>query len=177
LLINKIDLAKEEQVAEKIAHWRERFPTQQIIPISAKDEINIDTLFKHIVESLPVHPPYFDKDQLTDRPERFFAAEIVREKIFLNYKKEVPYSTEVVITSFKEEENIIRVAAEIFCERPTQRAILIGNKGESIKKTGTMARMEMEKFFNKKVFLETYVRVEEDWRSRANKLKEFGYNE
>ncbi len=177
LLINKIDLATDEQIAEKIAYWRERFPTQEIIPISALKEENIGTIFDNIVEKLPQHPPFYDKDQLTDKPEKFFASEILREKIFLNYKKEVPYSCEVVIATFKEEENIIRIAAEIYVERATQRAILIGHQGESIKKTGTMARIEMEKFFNKKVFLEQYIKVEPDWRSKLNKLKEFGYRD
>lgn len=174
LCINKIDLASPEQIAEKIAHWRERFPTQRIIPISAL-KADIGELFDHIVEALPQHPPYFDAEQLTDKPERFFAAEILREKIFLNYKKEIPYSTEVVITSFKEDENIIRIAAEIYVERATQRAIIIGHQGAAIKKIGMQARQEMEKFFNKKIFLEQYVKVEPDWRSKANKLKEFGY--
>jgi GTPase len=177
LLINKIDLATEEQVLQKVSLWRERFPTQEIIPISALMEENIGAIFDNIVENLPLHPPYFDKDQLTYKPEKFFAAEILREKIFLNYKKEVPYSSEVVITSFVEEENIIRIAAEIYVERATQRAILIGHQGESIKKTGTMARLEMEKFFNKKVFLEQYIKVEPDWRGKQNLLKTFGYRE
>ena len=177
LLINKIDLATEEQVAEKIAHWRERFPTQSIIPISALKEENVGNIFDAIVEYLPIHPPYFDKEELSDKPERFFASEILREKIFTNYKKEIPYSCEVVITSFKEEENIIRIAAEIYVERVTQRAILIGHKGESIKKVGTQAREEMEKFFGKKIFLEQFIKVEPDWRSKVLKLRQFGYGQ
>ncbi len=177
LLINKIDLATEEQVQEKIAHWRERFPTQEIIPISALAQQNIGLIFDKVVERLPVHPPYFDKDELTDKPERFFAAEIIREKIFKNYKKEVPYSCEVAIVSFKEEERIIRISAEIYVERITQRAILIGHKGESIKKVGTQAREEMEQFFGKKVFLEQFIKVEPDWRQKAQKLKQFGYSQ
>jgi GTPase len=174
--INKTDLAKPEQVAEKVAYWRTHFPTQEILGMSALTG-EVGFIFDHIVDALPQHPPYFETDQLTDRPERFFAAEIIREKIFLNYKKEVPYSSEVVVVSFKEDENIIRIAAEIYVERSTQRAILIGNKGDALKKTGTLARLDMEKFFGKKVFLETYVKVEPDWRSKANKLKEFGYLE
>ncbi len=177
LLINKIDLATDEQVQEKIAHWRERFPTQEIIPISALAQKNIGLIFDKIVERLPVHPPYFDKDELTDKPERFFAAEIIREKIFKNYKKEVPYSCEVAIVSFKEEEHIIRISAEIYVERITQRAILIGHKGESIKKVGIQAREEMEQFFGKKVFLEQFIKVEPDWRQKAQKLKQFGYSQ
>jgi GTP-binding protein Era len=175
LLINKIDLATEEQIAEKIAHWRERFPTQAIIPISALTEQNTGSIFDSIVEHLPDHPPYFGKEELTDKPERFFASEIIREKIFLNYKKEVPYSCEVSIAAFKEEENIIRISAEIYVERVTQRAILIGHKGESIKKVGIQAREAMEKFFGKKVFLEQFIKVEPDWRSKQQKLRMFGY--
>ncbi|MFY7826086.1 MAG: GTPase Era [Flectobacillus sp.] len=177
LLINKIDLATEEQVQEKIAHWRERFPTQAIIPISALAQKNIGSIFDMIVENLPNHPPYFEKDELTDKPERFFASEIIREKIFKNYKKEIPYSCEVAITAFKEEDNIIRISSEIYVERVTQRAIIIGHKGESIKKVGIQAREELEKFFGKKVFLEQFVKVEPEWRSKAQKLKQFGYSQ
>ena len=177
LLINKIDLATEEQVQEKIAHWRERFPTQAIIPISALGQKNIGSIFDTIVNSLPTHPPYFEKDELTDKPERFFASEIIREKIFKNYKKEIPYSCEVAITAFKEEDNIIRISSEIYVERVTQRAIIIGHKGESIKKVGIQAREELEKFFGKKVFLEQFVKVEPEWRSKAQKLKQFGYSQ
>lgn len=175
LLINKVDLATQEQVEEKIAHWRNRFATQTILPISALHKTGLEELFSLIIKAIPVHPPFFDKESLTDRPERFFAAEIVREKIFLNYKKEIPYSTEVVITSFKEEENIIRILAEIYVERTSQRAILLGHKGASIKKVGIESRQEMEAFFGKQIHLETYIRVEPDWRSKANKLREFGY--
>lgn len=177
LLINKIDLATPAQIEEKIEHWRQRFVSQTIIPISALTEGNIDKVFEMIVDALPLHPPFFPKDELTDKPERFFASEMVREKIFQNYKKEIPYSTEVVITAFKEDEEIIRIAAEIYVERVSQRAIVIGHKGESLKKVGMQARVEMEKFFQKKVFLETFVKVEPDWRSRQNKLKEFGYQQ
>jgi GTPase len=175
LLINKIDLATEEQVAEKIQHWRERFPTQAIIPISALEQKNIGPVFDEIIEKMPFHPPYYDKAELTDKPERFFAAEMLREKIFMNYKKEVPYSCEVVVVGFKEDEKIIKISAEIYVERVTQRAILLGHKGESIKKTGIMAREAMEEFFGKKVYLEQFIKVEPDWRSKAQKLKQFGY--
>lgn len=177
LLINKIDLATPEQIEEKVAYWKERFDNRLILPISALHEQNIDQLFGAMMESLPLHPPYFPKEELTDRPERFFAAETIREKIFLNYKKEVPYSTEVVIIAFKESEDIIRISAEIMVERVSQRAILIGHKGESIKKVGIQAREDMEAFFGKKVFLETFVKVEADWRSKERKLREFGYLE
>jgi GTPase len=177
LLINKIDLATLEQVSEKMAHWRERFPSQAILPIAALHETNTGEVFDRIVGLLPMHPPYFDKDQLTDRPERFFAAEIIREKIFLNYKKEIPYSSEVVVMTFKETEEIIKISAEIYVERATQRAIVIGHKGESLKKVGTQAREELEKFFQKKVFLETYVRVEPDWRKKQQFLQKMGYSD
>jgi GTPase len=177
LLINKIDLAKPEQVEEKVAYWNERFPAFKIIPISALKEENTGKVFDTIISLLPIHPPYFAKDELTDKPERFFVAEMIREKIFLNYKKEIPYSSEVVVIAFKEQEDIIRIAAEIYVERVSQRAILIGHKGESIKKVGIQAREDMEKFFQKKVFLETFIKVEPDWRSKANKLKEFGYQQ
>lgn len=177
LLINKIDQATSEQVEEKVAYWHEHFPTLEILPISALNKINLGLLFDKIVSLLPKHPPFFPKDELTDKPERFFAAEIVREKIFLNYKKEVPYSSEVVITQFQEKDNIIVVAATIFVERVSQRAILIGHLGEKIKKVGTEARLEMEAFFGKKIFLETHIKVEPDWRNQADKLSRFGYNE
>ncbi|GAB3323246.1 GTPase Era [Larkinella ripae] len=177
LLINKIDLATPEQIAEKIQYWQENFKAESILPISALNAQNIGPLFEAIVNRLPVHPPYFPKDELTDRPERFFASEIIREKIFLNYKKEVPYSCEVVITGFKEKEDIIVVQSEILVERATQRAILLGEGGKMIKKTGIMAREELERFFGKKVFLEQYVKVEPDWRSKERALKRFGYEE
>lgn len=177
LLINKIDLATPEQVNEKIQYWQENFKAEAIIPISALNAQNIDQLFEAIVSRLPVHPPYFPKDELTDRPERFFASEIIREKIFLNYKKEVPYSCEVVIMGFKEKDDIIVIQSEILVERATQRAILLGEGGKMIKKTGIMAREELERFFGKKVFLEQYVKVEPDWRSKERALKRFGYEE
>jgi GTPase len=177
LLINKIDLATMEQVQEKINYWKELYPNHEIIPISALNEVNVGVVFDKIVEHLPEHPPFFDKEQLTDKPERFFVSEMIREKIFLNYKQEIPYSSEVVVVAFKESEDIIRISAEIYVERDTQKAILIGHKGSSLKKVGMQARESMEKFFEKKVFLETFVKVEPDWRKRSNKLKSFGYIE
>ncbi|MFD1142764.1 GTPase Era [Larkinella insperata] len=177
LLINKIDLATAEQIDEKIQYWQENFKAEAIIPISALNAQNMERLFEAIIDRLPVHPPFFPKDELTDRPERFFASEIIREKIFLNYKKEVPYSCEVVITGFKEKDDIIVVQSEILVERATQRAILLGEGGKMIKKTGIMAREELERFFGKKVFLEQYVKVEPDWRSKERSLKRFGYEE
>lgn len=175
LIINKIDLATEEDIQEKIAHWKGVFQPAEILTLSALNGEGVSNLMDRILTYLPAHPPYFPKDELTDKPERFFAAEIVREKIFLNYKKEVPYSCEVVITAFKESDDLIRVSSEIYVERSTQRAILLGHKGERIKKVGIEAREEMEKFFGKKVFLEQYIKVEPDWRQKKAKLMGFGY--
>jgi GTPase len=149
----------------------------EIIPISALNGMNIDRLFDSIISHLPNHPPYFPEDELTDKPERFFASEIIREKIFLNYKKEVPYSSEVVVHGFKERDDMIVISADILVERATQRAILLGEKGNMIKKTGIMAREELERFFGKKVFLETHVRVESDWRQKQQMLRRLGYDE
>jgi GTP-binding protein Era len=175
LIINKIDLATEQDINEKIAHWESVLNPREILTLSALNGVGINELMEKVLSYLPVHPPYFPKDELTDKPERFFAAEIVREKIFLNYKKEVPYSCEVVITAFKESDDIIRISSEIYVERATQRAILLGHKGERIKKVGTEARLEMEKFFGKKIFLEQYIKVEPDWRMQKAKLSGFGY--
>ena len=177
LLVNKIDQATQEQVEEKIAYWKEKFNAQEIIPISALNGFNIDRVFEELIGRLPQHPPYFPKDELTDKPERFFASEIIREKIFLNYKAEVPYSSEVVVTGFKEKDDIIVIQAEILVERATQRAILLGEGGKMIKKTGIMARMELERFFGKKVYLEQFVKVEPDWRQKDRMLKRLGYDE
>lgn len=174
-LINKIDTRKGSQVQDKVAYWKELYPELEILPISAKDGFNTDQLLERIIEILPQHPPYFPKDSLTDRPERFFASETIREKIFLNYDQEIPYSSEVVITDFKEEETIIRIRAEIFIERNSQKGIIIGHKGSSLKKVGMEARKDMEDFFGKKVFLETFVKVEKDWRRNEKQLKRFGY--
>ena len=175
LIINKIDLATEEQIKEKIDHWQEILQPSAILTISALQGIGLSDLLAKIIDFLPIHPPYFPKDELTDKPERFFAAEIIREKILMNYKKEIPYSCEVAIVAFKEEEAIIRISAEIYVERATQRAILLGHKGERIKKVGIEARESMEKFFAKKIFLEQYIKVEPDWRMKKAKLEKFGY--
>jgi GTP-binding protein Era len=144
--------------------------------VSALNSFNTERILQAIHENLPEHPAYFPKDEMTDKPERFFASELIREKIFLNYKKEVPYSCEVVVTEFKEKEDIIVIRAEILVERATQRAIIIGHQGEAIKKVGTQARIDMEAFFGKKVFLEQHVKVEPDWRSKTRILDRFGYN-
>ncbi len=176
LIINKIDLATPEIIAEKIDHWQKILNPKEILSISALENVGIEGLLDEVVNLMPFHPPYFPKDELTDKPERFFAAEIIREKIFNNYKKEIPYSCEVVITSFKETDTIIRVLSEIYVERSTQRAILLGHKGERIKKVGIEARIEMEQFFGKQVHLETYIKVEPDWRQKKAKLNNFGYH-
>ncbi|MBK6976948.1 MAG: GTPase Era [Cytophagaceae bacterium] len=175
LIINKIDLASEEAITEKEEHWKTILNPTKILKISALNNVGIDILLNQVLDFLPEHPPYFPKDELTDKPERFFAAEIVREKIFLNYKKEVPYSCEVVVTEFKETDDLIKIYSEIYVERATQRAILLGHKGERIKKVGIEARQEMEQFFGKKVFLEQYIKVEPDWRQKKQKLERFGY--
>ena len=176
LVINKIDLATEEQVQEKIAYWKEKLFTAAIVTVSALQQEGIEKLFTAIMEYLPIHPPYFPKDELTDKPERFFASEIIREKVFLNYKKEVPYSKEVMIEEFKEKKEIIVIRAVILVERASQKGIIIGDKGAMLKKIGTQAREDMEQFFGKKVFLEQYVKVEPDWRNKIQRLKQFGYD-
>jgi GTPase len=176
VLLNKVDLAKDEAlVNEKIEYWRSKLKAKEIFPISALKGFNIDKILQLILNALPVHPPYYDKEELTDKPERFFAAEIIREKIFLHYKKEIPYSCQVTISDFKDEPDIIRMRAVIYVERESQKGIIIGNKGDAIKRVGTEARIEMETFFGKKVFLEQHVKVEPDWRSKEGKLKNFGF--
>jgi len=175
LLINKIDLGTQEKVEELYSQWEEILPGAKIIPVSATEKFNLEPVFNKILELLPQSPPYFPKDALTDKPERFFASEIVREKIFVNYHKEIPYSVEVETEEFKEDEDIIRIRAVIHVLRETQKVIIIGNKGADLKKTGTQARVDLEKFFGKKVFLELFVKVSKDWRDKDVKLKGFGY--
>ena len=178
LIINKIDQAKGSQVHDKIQHWKEHLPNVTMtIAVSAKNGENTDELLKTIIGMMPEHPAFFPQDEFTDRSERFFAAEIIREKIFLNYEQEVPYSTEVMISEFKEEEAIIRMRAEIFVERDSQKGIIIGKQGSALKKLGTDARKDLETFFQKKVFLETHVKVADNWRKQQNKLRQFGYTE
>ena len=177
LVINKIDLNKESKLEEVTAYWTERLKTERVIPISATESFNTESILLEILERLPVHPPFYDKEEITDRPERFFASEMIREKIFNNYKKEIPYSTEVAIEDFFEEENIIRMRAVIYVERNSQKGIIIGEGGKALKRVGTQARQELEKFFGKKVFLETFVKVEDDWRKSKNKLRKFGYDQ
>jgi GTP-binding protein Era len=175
LLINKIDLAKGSQVHDKVEYWKNQIKAETIIPVSAKTGENLDQVLISIKKYLPEHPGFYSKDDLTDKSERFFASEIIREKIFLNYEQEIPYSTEVGIESFKEEETIIRIRATIFVERDSQKGIVIGKAGSSLKKVGTDARKDLEKFFGKKIFLETHVKVADDWRKQKLRLKQFGY--
>jgi GTP-binding protein Era len=177
LVLNKIDLSNEEELKRKTEEWEKEIQPAAIIPISALLNANVQTLFDAIITRLPFHPPYFDEDELTDKPERFFASEIVREKIFLTYRQEIPYSSEVVISEFKERDDMIVIRAEILVERKSQKGIIIGEKGVMLKKIGSEARKDMEEFFGKKVFLEQHVKVEPDWRSKENKLRQFGYEE
>lgn len=177
LVINKIDLSKDNKLEEVTDYWTQRIKAETVIPISATESFNTERILMEILDRLPVHPPFYDKEELTDRPERFFASEIIREKIFFNYKKEIPYSTEVAIEDFIEDENIIRIRATIFVERKSQKGIVIGEGGKALKRVGIQAREEMEKFFGKKIFLETFVKVEEDWRKNKNKLRKFGYDQ
>lgn len=173
--INKIDLSNQEDLDQITGFWEKKFPGFPVIPVSALERFNLDTLLKAVIRRLPEGQPYFPKDQLTDKYERFFASEILREKIMLNYQKEIPYSSEVEIESFKEEKNIIRIRALIHVMRNSQKGIVIGHKGEKLKKTGTEARRDMEDFFGRKVFLELYVKVTKDWRDKPQELKRFGY--
>lgn len=176
LILNKIDqVDNPEMLDEKMQAWKETWEFDEIIPVSALHGSNIDQVFDAIQKYLPVHPAYYPKDQFTDKPERFFASEIIREKIFQTYKQEIPYSSEVVIMEFKEEESIIRMRAEIYVERQSQKGILIGKGGAALKKVGIEARKDLEAFFGKQVYLEQFVKVEKDWRRNMKKLNRFGY--
>lgn len=177
LIINKIDKSTEEYVKEKILYWQNILNPTAIFAVSALKDHNITAVMQFILDNLPEHPPYYDKDTLTDRSERFFVSEMVREKIFKLYEKEIPYSTEVIITSFKEEPKITRISVEIIVERDSQKNILIGKGGEMIKKVGTYARKDIEEFLERKVFMEIFVKVIPDWRNRKNYLKTFGYED
>lgn len=178
LVINKIDLVKSQQELEEIvARWKELLPNAEVFPTSAKEHFNVTNLMTRIVELLPPSPPYFGKDALTDKPARFFVTEIIREKILLNYDKEIPYSAEVIVEKFEESEKAIHIMAVIYVERDSQKGILIGKGGSMLKRVGTDARKDIEKFFNKSVYLELFVKVEPNWRNRENKLKSFGYIE
>ncbi len=178
LVINKIDLVKSQQELDDIViRWEERLPNAEIFPVSALEHFNVKGIMERIVALLPESAPYFGKDALTDKPARFFVTEIIREKILLNYDKEVPYSTEVIVEKFEEKETAIHIMAVIYVERDSQKGILIGKGGSMLKKVGTQARKDIEKFFGKNVFLELFVKVEPNWRNRDNKLRAFGYIE
>ncbi len=175
LLINKIDLSNQEDLVKIVEQWHELIPQAEIIPISALSKFGADIVMKRIKELMPDSPPYFDKDQWTDKPARFFVTEIIREKILLYYDKEIPYSVEVVVEQFKEEEKSIRINAVIYVERDSQKGIIIGKQGKALKKVSTEARKTLEKFFQKSIYLETFVKVDKDWRSSDKELKNFGY--
>lgn len=178
LVINKIDLVKDQhQLEEIVDRWQKLLPNAQIFPTSALEHFNVTNLMQRIVDLLPEHAPYFGKDALTDKPARFFVTEIIREKILLNYDKEVPYSTEVIVEKFEEKENSIHIMAVVYVERDSQKGIIIGHAGSAIKKIGIEARKDIETFFGKRVYLEIFVKVEPNWRNRDNKLRQFGYIE
>ena len=177
LLLNKIDRSSQELLEQQVAYWKETVPNAEIHPISALENFNIPTVMKRIVELLPESPPFYPKDQLTDKPERFFVNEKIREKILMHYKKEIPYSVEIETEEFKEETKIIRIRSVIMVERDTQKGIIIGHKGAALKRVGSEARKDLEKFFGKKIFMELYVKVNKNWRSDKNQLKRFGYKD
>ena len=177
LLLNKIDTSDQAQLEEQVAYWTAKVPNAEIFPISALQNFNVKEVFNRIIDLLPESPAYYPKDQLTDKPERFFVNETIREKILLHYKKEIPYSVEIETEEFIEDENIIRIRALIMVERDTQKGIIIGHKGEALKRVGVEARAELEKFFGKQIHIEMYVKVNKNWRSNTNMLKRFGYNQ
>lgn len=176
LIINKIDLTTPETLDNLVQFWQRELPAAQIFPISARERFGVDQLFTAIREALPECPPFFPKDQLTDKPSRFFVDEIIREKILLAYDKEIPYSVEVEVEEFKEETEIIRISAVIYCERDSQKGILIGKAGTALKKVGTLARKDIEAFFGKQVFLQLFVKVDKDWRNNPSRLRHYGYD-
>lgn len=175
LVINKIDLSNQQVISEKIDYWQKQIPRAIVVPASATERFNIDTIFDHIINLLPENPPYFPKDELTDRSMRFFVSEIIREKLLLFYQKEIPYSCEVAVESYEEKEGVDNIHAVIFVERESQKAILIGHQGKSIKKVGIEARKDIEEFTGKKCFLNLYIKVMKDWRNSDRALKQFGY--
>ena len=177
LLINKIDQSNQEQLEEQVAFWQEKVPNALIYPISAKESFNVNVVFDKIIELLPISPAFYPKDQLTDKPERFFVNEAIREKILMNYKKEIPYAVEVDTEEFNEDEDIIRIHSVIMVERDSQKGIIIGHKGESLKKVGIQARETLEEFFGKKIHLQLFVKVNKNWRNNDRQLKRFGYNQ
>lgn len=175
LVINKLDLSDQTRLEALVDYWHERLPKAEIVPISALNKFNVEPLRKRIESFMPPSPPYFDKDALTDRPARFFVTEVIREKILLYYQKEIPYATEVVVEEFKEEQKIIRIRAAIVVERDSQKGIIIGPGGIALKRIGTSARKDLERFFGKQIYIEFVVKVEKDWRNRDNMLKRYGY--
>lgn len=177
VLVNKIDLSDQKRLEETVETWHALLPKAEIIPISASNKFNVDVVLRRVKDLIPDSPPYFDKDQLTDKPARFFASEILREKILLYYDKEIPYSVEVVIEQFKESKSSIHIMAVIYVERETQKGIIIGHQGRALKRVSTEARLSLEKFFGKSVFLETLVKVDKDWRSSDKELRNFGYSQ
>ncbi len=177
LLINKIDKSSQEVVDDKMSYWQEKVPNALVYPISALENFNVQTIFEKIVELLPESPAFYPKDQLTDKPERFFVNEAIREKILMHYKKEIPYSVEIDTEEFFEETKIIKIRSVIMVERDSQKGIIIGHKGSALKRVGTEARKDLEKFFQKKIHLELYVKVNKDWRNNKNQLRRFGYQE
>ncbi len=177
IVINKIDLSNQEVVVKQMESWKNSMPKAEVIPVSALNNFNIESVIDRIRENLPEHEAYYPKDELTDKSMRFFISEIIREKILLNYKKEIPYSTEVAVDQYKEEENIIRLSAIIYVSRESQKAIILGHQGQAIKRTATAARKDIEEFVDKKVFMEVTVKVSKDWRDDENTLKHFGYTE
>ncbi|HET7361307.1 MAG TPA: GTPase Era [Salinimicrobium sp.] len=176
LLLNKIDKGNQEMLEEQVQFWKEKVPNADVFVISALENFGVREVFNRILELLPESPPFYPKDQLTDKPERFFVNEIIREKILMHYKKEIPYSVEIDTEEFFEEEKIIRMRSVIMVERESQKGILIGHKGKALKRIGVEARKDLEKFFGKQVHLELYVKVNKNWRSDAKQLKRFGYN-
>ncbi|WP_242202603.1 GTPase Era [Aestuariivivens insulae] len=177
LLLNKIDTSNQEELETQVQLWAEKVPNAEIIPVSALEGFQVKEVFDRIIELLPESPPFYPKDQLTDKPERFFINETIREKILMHYKKEIPYAVEVETEEFMEEEKIIRVRSVIMVERDTQKGIIIGHKGSALKRVGIEARKDLEKFFGKQIHLELYVKVNKNWRSNQNQLKRFGYNQ
>ena len=177
VLINKIDLGNQEELVKKVEQWHELMPAAEILPISAIAKFNVDVVMKRIMELLPPSPPYFDKDQLTDKPARFFVTEIIREKILLHYDMEIPYVCEAAVEYFKEKEGSIYIKALIYVERDSQKGIIIGHEGVALKRVATDARRELEKFFGKRIFLEIYVKVDKDWRNSDKQLRRFGYDQ
>lgn len=177
LLLNKIDKSNQDELEEQIALWKEKVPNAEIYPISALENFNVKEVFARILELLPVSPPYYPKDALTDKPERFFVNETIREKILLNYDKEIPYAVEIETEEFLEDDKIIRIRSVIMVERDTQKGIIIGHKGAALKRVGMQSREDLEKFFGKQIHIELYVKVNKDWRSNAYQLRRFGYNQ